>query len=52
MDVRKYKIQKSIDLCRKTMIFDKQMYWIPILICFVVGMIAEDFRVEDERNGM
>ena len=34
------------------MVFSKQMYWIPILISFAVGVVAEDFRVEDERNGM
>ena len=37
---------------RKMIIFDKQMYWIPVLICVAVGMAVEDFRVEDERNGM
>ena len=34
------------------MVFSKQMYWIPILISFAVGVVAEDFRVEDQRQGM
>ena len=34
------------------MVFSKQTYWIPVLISFAVGVVAEDFRVEDQRQGM